>query len=171
MSDNHTSLLILQDREMNLERIEILNPYPRKGRPRIWPSIRDRRGGKIKEMEVHGKAIETRWARSRTRLKYKSQQLEVEERGIRPDPRDRAGRSQGFQSGRNRVELLYELDDARETRPRTKPRSRRRSRWSCSPEKTDEKEANLARSTRLATWTTESSRKTPLSIYRRVAVV
>ncbi len=184
MGDNGTtSLLILQDREMNLERIErSLESLPRE-RESIQKKIAafesEIEAGKqrIKEMEVRGKAIETEIGEVENQaLKYKSQQLEVKKNEEYTALTHEIELAEAKVSSleETELELLYELDDARETQAKDEVEIKEKIEMeSRALSRLDEKEANLKSeidAARDAVSEAESQvEKQPLSIYRRVA--
>lgn len=126
-ADCTTSLLILQDRDMNLQRIEReLADLPiERGatREKIEALEAQIAAGKqrVREIEVHGKALETEMGEVEAQvLKYKSQQLLVkkneEYKALTHEIETAQGKVSNLEE--REIELLYELDDARKTQVR-----------------------------------------------------
>ena len=184
MGDNGTtSLLILQDREMNLERIErSLESLPRE-RESIQKKIAafesEIEAGKqrIKEMEVRGKAIETEMGEVENQaLKYKSQQLDVKknEEYTALTLEIELAEAKVSSLEETELELLYELDDARETQAEDEAEIKEKIEMeSRALKRLDEKEINLKSEIDAACEAVGEAEsqveKLPLSIYRRVA--
>jgi len=184
MGDNGTtSLLILQDREMNLDRIErSLDALPRE-RESIQNKIAgfqaDIEAGKqrIKEMEVRGKAIETEMGEVENQaLKYKSQQLLVKKNEEYTALTHEIELAEAKVSSleESELELLYELDEARETQAKDEAEIREQIEMeSRALKRLDDKEANLRSeidAAREAVGEAETQVAKPaLAKYRRVA--
>lgn len=178
-----TSLLILQDRDMNLQRIErdladlpIEREATRKKIEALEALIQ---AGKqrVREVEVHGKAVETEMGEAEERmLKYKNQQILVKknEEYQALTHEIETAQSQVSDLEEKEIELLYELDDARAVQLREEAEFKK----SIEAEKRflkrlEEKESNLKgeidpAKTALATAEGEQDKQS-MSIYRRVS--
>ena len=178
-----TSLLILQDRDMNLQRIErelVELPIERAAlRKRIEDLKAQIEAGKqqVREVEVHGKALETEMAEIEERvLKYRSQQLLVkkneEYKALTHEIETAQGKVSDLEE--KEIELLYELDDARKTLVNeTAEANKRIELEKRSLGRLDEKEINLngeidGAKTALAEVEADMDKQSML-IYRRVS--
>ena len=178
-----TSLLILHDRDMNLQRIErelVELPIERAAlRKRIEDLKAQIEAGKqqVREVEVHGKALETEMAEIEERvLKYRSQQLLVkkneEYKALTHEIETAQGKVSDLEE--KEIELLYELDDARKTLVNeTAEANKRIELEKRSLGRLDEKEINLngeidGAKTALAEVEADMDKQSML-IYRRVS--
>lgn len=182
-ADCTTSLLILQDRDMNLQRIErdlAALPLERESTRQKIATLEERiEAGRqrIKEVEAHGKTLETEMASLEAQIvKYKNQQLQVkkneEYQALTHEIETTQGKISEIEE--REIELLYELDEARKTQATEEAASKEKidaeTRYLG---RLDEKEANLKgeidqAKTALADAESEMD-KPSLSIFRRVA--
>ena len=178
-----TSLLILQDRDMNLQRIErelVELPLERAAtRKKIEDLEAQIEAGKqkVRGVEVHGKALETEMAEIEEQiLKYRSQQLLVKKNEEYQALTHEIERGQGKVSDleEKEIELLYELDDARKALVKeTADASERIEMENRALVRLDEKEVNLkgeidGAKEALASVQAEMDKQS-MSIYRRVS--
>ncbi len=123
-TDCNTSLLVLQDRDMNVQRIErSLAELPNErattqGKIDGYTAEIEAGRQRVKEMEVRGKSIEAEIAEVENQaLKYKNQQLLVkkneEYQALTHEIESTEKKTSELEE--QEIELLYELDEARKT--------------------------------------------------------
>jgi predicted nucleic acid-binding Zn-ribbon protein len=178
-----TSLLILQDRDMNLQRIErelVELPVERAAvRKKVEDLETQIEAGKqrVREVEVHGKSLETEMAEVEEQvLRYRSQQLLVkkneEYKALTHEIETAQGKVSDLEE--KEIELLYELDDARKALVKeTAEANKHIELEKRSLDRLDEKEVNLngeidGAKTALAEVEADMSKQS-MSIYRRVS--
>lgn len=182
-SDCTTSLLILQDRDMNLQRIERELAHLPTERIETQKKIDDLKAeiaaGKqrVKELEVRSKLVETEMSEVEEQaLKYKNQQLLVKKNEEYQALTHEIETAQSKVSDleEQEIELLYELDEVRKKQSEDEAACREKIEAETQfLKRLDEKEANLKGgidAAKQALAEVEKSIEKPmLSVYRRVS--
>jgi len=182
-ADCNTSLLILQDRDMNLQRIErdlAALPTERestKTKIANWEQQIEEGRQKIKEIEAHGKTLETEMASLEEQIvKYKNQQLQVkkneEYQALIHEIETAQGKISDLEE--KEIELLYDLDEARKNQSTDEAEKKEQIEAETRfLGRLDEKESNLKGEidqAKSALAEAESQVEKPaMSIYRRVS--
>ncbi len=182
-TDCTTSLLILQDRDMNLQRIERELASLPDERASTQKKIDDLKAeieaGRqaVKELEVKGKLIETEISEFEEQaLKYKNQQLLVkkneEYQALTHEIESTQAKISELEE--KEIELLYELDEARKTQAQDEAACQEKIQVETRfLARLDEKEANLngeIDAARKSLAEVEDGLAKPmLSVYRRVS--